>query len=68
MSEPLSEAQRVRLAGQLREKLRQDCDESESIGYPPRQFRIMLAENGPVGACDFGRGDRVAALVTVHRR
>jgi hypothetical protein len=35
MSEALSEAQRRRLAGQLHEKLRQDCDESESVGYPP---------------------------------
>ena len=29
----------------------QDCDVSESIGYRPRQFRIMLAESGPAEAC-----------------
>jgi len=51
MSEPVSEAERRRLERQLGEKLPQDCDECESVGYSPRQFRIMLAESGPVGAC-----------------
>lgn len=51
MTQPLTEAERRRLEGLLREQIRQDCDESESIGYSPRQFRIMLAESGPVGAC-----------------
>jgi len=35
------------LAGQLK----QDCAEAESIGYPPRKFRSMMAESGPAGAC-----------------
>jgi hypothetical protein len=34
-----------------REQVRRDCEESENIGYSPRQFRIMVAESGPVGAC-----------------
>jgi hypothetical protein len=51
MSEPLAEAERRRLEGKLGEQLRQDCEESESIGYSPKQFRMMLAESGPVGAC-----------------
>lgn len=51
MAEPLTEPERRRLEGQLREQLRQDDEESVSIGYIPRQFRIMLTEGGPVGAC-----------------
>jgi hypothetical protein len=47
----LSDAERRRLEAQLLEQLRQDCDESESIGYRPKMFRQMLAESGPVGAC-----------------
>jgi hypothetical protein len=51
MSDNLSESERRKLQAQLHEQLRQDAEESESIGYPPKQFRIMLAESGPVGAC-----------------
>ena len=39
------------LESQLREQLRQNCDESERIGYSPKKFRTMMAESGPVGAC-----------------
>ena len=47
----VSDAERRRLEAQLLEQLRQDCDESEGIGYRPKIFRQMLAESGPVGAC-----------------
>lgn len=35
----------------LGERLRQDSEESESIGYSPRKFRGMMTESGPDGAC-----------------
>ncbi|MFL9827867.1 hypothetical protein [Rhodoplanes sp. SY1] len=47
----MTEALRRRLESQLGEQLRQDCEESERIGYPPRVFRRMLSESGAVGAC-----------------
>ena len=36
MTTSLSEAERRKLQAQLYEQLRQDADESERIGYPPR--------------------------------
>ena len=50
MSDPLTNVEKRQLEAKLYEKLRQACDESESIGYPPRQFRVMLTE-GAVSAC-----------------
>jgi hypothetical protein len=47
----LSETERRQLEAKLGEQLRQDCDESERIGYSPRQFRLMIAESGPAEAC-----------------
>ena len=47
----LTQLQRERLEAKLGERLRQDCDESESIGYTPKKFRVMLANDGPVNAC-----------------
>jgi hypothetical protein len=35
----------------LAAQLKQDCAESESIGYAPRKFRAMMSESGPAGAC-----------------
>ena len=40
-----------KLESLLGEQLRQDCAESERIGYSPKKFRIMMAESGPAGAC-----------------
>jgi len=51
MTEPLTDAQKRELEAKLLERLRRDCDESQSIGYPPRVFRVMISESGPVGAC-----------------
>jgi hypothetical protein len=51
MPERLSDVERRRLEAQLGEQLRGDCEESERLCYSPRQFRIMLAESGPIGAC-----------------
>jgi hypothetical protein len=50
MSE-LSGSERRHFERQLREKLRQDCDECEDLGYRPNSFRGMLTDYGPVGAC-----------------
>ncbi|WP_156464291.1 hypothetical protein [Afipia sp. Root123D2] len=47
----LPDAERRKLEAQLHEQLRQDCDQSEAIGYRPKIFRQMLAESGPVEAC-----------------
>src|SRR2546423_827026 len=47
----LSDAERRRLEAQLLQTLREDCAESESIGYPPKKFRTMITESGPDGAC-----------------
>lgn len=40
-----------KLEALLAAQLKQDCAESESIGYPPKKFRTMMAESGPAGAC-----------------
>ena len=47
----LTPAERRRLEGQLREQLRQDCDEADGIGYNPKVFRQMMSKHGPVIAC-----------------
>lgn len=39
------------LTNKLREALVRDCAESESIGYPPKKFKTMMAVDGPVEAC-----------------
>jgi hypothetical protein len=44
----LTPAERRRLEGQLREQLRQDCDEADGIGYHPNVFRQMMSKDGPV--------------------
>jgi hypothetical protein len=51
MSGRLSEVERRRLEAQFREQVRLDCEESERIGFPPRAFRRMVADVGPVEAC-----------------
>lgn len=40
-----------KLESSLAAQLKQDCAESESIGYPPKKFRTMMAVDGPKGAC-----------------
>jgi hypothetical protein len=44
-------AEHRKLLALLAERLRADCAESESLGYPPKKFRTMMAGSGPDGAC-----------------
>jgi hypothetical protein len=50
----LSDQEWRRLEGKLLEQLRQDCKESERIGYSPREFRAMLTDVGPIMALPKG--------------
>src|SRR4051812_1277495 len=47
----VTEAERRRLEGLLGERVRQDMDEAARIGYAPKKFRTMVANEGPVEAC-----------------
>src|SRR5262249_32739457 len=43
-------AERRRLEAKFLDQVHRDCEESERIGYPPRIFRRMVADVGPVQA------------------
>lgn len=47
----MTDQQSRKLETLLGEQLRKGCADTESIGYNPTKFRIMMAESGPVGAC-----------------
>jgi|WetSurMetagenome_2_1015567.scaffolds.fasta_scaffold1098532_1 hypothetical protein len=47
----MTEVERRKLEALLHARLKQDCTESEGIGYKPKKFKTMMAESGPVGAC-----------------
>ncbi len=47
----MTDAERRKVEGQLREQLRQDCDEARKIGYNPSLFLVRLSKHGPVEAC-----------------
>jgi hypothetical protein len=47
----LTDTERRKLEAQLREQLRQDCDEARRIGYNPALFLVMMSRHGPVEAC-----------------
>jgi hypothetical protein len=50
--EPIvTDAERRKLEGQLRERLRQDCDEARRLGYNPTLFLSLVSKHGPVEAC-----------------
>ncbi len=46
-----ADAERRKLEGQLREQLRQDCEEARRIGYNPTLFLSMMSKDGAVEAC-----------------
>jgi hypothetical protein len=51
MTEPLTDAQYRLLEAQLRERLRQVCEEYIKIGYRPADFLSLLTGIGAVAAC-----------------